>query len=82
MLSIKNFLVRWNSSKLSAKWIEPFKVTKGLIFNQNVELDLSENPDLSNISPVFHTFLINLYFLNPIKFIGREKTKLGPVEEK
>ena len=58
------------------------KVTKELTFTQNVELDLSENPDLSNISPVFHTSLIKPYFPNPIKFTGREKTKLGSVDEK
>jgi len=82
ILSIKNLLARYNSSKLSPKWIGPFIVTKELTFTQNVELDLSETPNLSNISPVFHTSLIKPYFPNPIKFTGREKTKLGPVDEK
>jgi len=82
MLSTKNLPARYNSSKLSPKWIGPFKVTKELTFTQNVKLDLSENPDLSNISPVFHTSFIKPYFPNPIKFTGREKTKLGPVDEK
>jgi len=82
MLSTQNLPAKYNSSKLSPKWIGPFKVTKELTFTQNVELDLSENPDLSNISTVFHTSLIKPYFTNPIKFTGREKTKLGPVDEK
>jgi len=82
MMSTKNLLARYNSSKLSPKWKGPFEVTKELTFTQNVELDLSENPDLANISPVFHTSLIKLYFLNPIKFTGSKKTKLGSVDEK
>jgi len=82
MLSNKNRPARYNSSKLSPKWIVPFKVIKELTFTQNIELDLSENPDLSNISPIFHTSLIKPYFSNPIRFTGREKTKLGPVIEK
>jgi len=82
MLSRKNLPARYNSSKLSPKWIGPFKVTKELTFTQNVELDLSENPDLSNISPIFYTSLIQPYFPNAIKFTGREKTKLGPVDER
>jgi len=82
MLLTKNLPARYNSSKLSPKWIGPFKVTNELTFTQNVELDLSENPDLSNISPVFHTSLIKPYFPNPIKFTGRAETKLGPVDEK
>jgi len=82
MLSTKNLPARYNSYKLSPKWIGPFKVTKELTVTQNVELDLSENPDLSNISLVFHTCLIKPYFPNPIKFTGKEKTKPGPVDEK
>ena len=82
MLLTKNLPARYNSSKLSPKWIGSFKITKELTFTQNVELDLSENPNLSIISPVFHTSLIKPYFPNPIKFTRREKTKLGPVDEK
>jgi len=82
MLSTKNLPARYNSSKLSPKRIGPFKVTKELTVTQNIELDLSENPDLSNNSPVFHTSLTKPYFPNPIKFTDREKTKLGPVDEK
>jgi len=82
MLSTKNLPARYKSSKLSSKWIGPFKVNKKLTFTQNVELDLSENPDLSNISPVFHTSLIKPYFPNPIKFTDRQKTKLEPVDKK
>jgi len=76
MLSTKNLPARYNYSKLSPKKIVLFKVTKELTFTQNVELDLSENPYLSNISPVFHTSLISPYFQNSISLIGREKTKL------
>jgi len=82
ILSTKNLQARYNSSKVSPKWIGPFKVTKELTFTQNVELDLSENLDLSNISPVLHTSLIKPYFPNSIKFTGREKTKPGPVDKK
>jgi len=82
MLSTKNLPARYNSSKLSPKWIGPFKVTKELTFTQNVELDLSENTDLSNISPVFYTSLIKPYFPNPNKFTGRKKTQLVPMGEK
>jgi len=81
MLSTKNLSARYNSSKLSPKWLGPFKVTKELTFTQNIELDRSQNPNLSNISLVFHNSLITIYFPYPIKFIGREKTKLGPVDE-
>jgi len=82
MLSTKNLSARYNFSKLSPKWIGPFKVTKELTFTQNVELNFSENPDISNISPVFYTSLIKPYFPNLTRFTGREKTKLGPVDEK
>jgi len=41
-----------------------------------------KNNDLSNISLVFPTSLIKLYFPNSIKLIGREKTKPGTVDEK
>jgi len=81
MLSTKNLPARYNSSKLSPKWMRPFKVTKELTFTQHVELNLSENPDLSNIIPVFHTSLIKPYFPNPIRFTGREKTKPGPIDK-
>jgi len=82
MLLTKNLSARYNFSKLSPKWIEPFKVNKELTCTQNVELDLSENPDLSNNSPVFHTSLIKAYFPNPIIFTSRQKNKFVHMDKK
>jgi len=73
MLSTKNLLGSYNSCKLSPKQIELFKVINELIFTQNVELDLLENHDLSNISPVFNISLIKQYFPNPIRLRGEKK---------
>jgi len=82
MLSIKILPARYNSSKLSPKLMGPFNVNKELTFTQNVELDVSENPDLSNICPVFTIYLIKPFFPNPISFTGRQNTNLGNVDEK
>jgi len=73
---------RYNYSKLFPKSIGPYHVSKELIFTQNWKTYLSENLELLNISSVFHTSLSKPYFPNPIRFIGREKTMLGPIDKK
>ena len=83
MLSTKNLPAdKFKLSKHSPKWTGPFKVLEYNPQNQNVTLDFSDFPDLSNISIKFHTSLLKPFTPNnDIHFPERKLNRPGPVEE-
>ena len=83
MLSTKKLPAdKFKLSKLSPKCTGPFKVLKYNPPNQNVTLDFSDFPDLSNITNKFHTSLLKHYIPNDdIYFSERKLNRPGPVTE-
>jgi hypothetical protein len=81
LLSTKNLPERYQNNKLTPRWFGPFTITNVYEWRQSYELDLSEYPDLLNISNCFHTSLIkpyreNLHDLFPTRTLAQP----GPVE--
>ena len=83
MLSTKNRPAdKFKLSKLSPKWTGRFKVLEYNPENQNVTLDFSDFPHLSNISNKFHTSLLKPFTHNDdIHVPERKLNRHGPVEE-
>src|SRR5205807_8197460 len=82
LLSAENLPTQYRASKLSSKWIGPFPITQYLPWRQTAILDLTEEPELSNISNSFNTSLIKPLTPNlDDKFPSRAITKPGPVKE-
>ena len=83
MLSTKNLPVdKFQLYKLSPKWTGPFKVLQYNTTNQNVSLDYSHFPELSNIRNKLHTSLLKPFTPNDdIYFLARKQNRLEPVEE-
>jgi len=61
MVSTKNFPSHFNTDKLHYPWIGPIPVKTVNNIRQTYTLDLSDYPELSKITPTFHTSLIKPY---------------------
>jgi len=82
MVSTKNFPSHFNINKLHDPWIGPVPVIKANNIRQTYNLDLSDYPELSRITPTFHTSLIKPYQPNDDnKFPTRKLGQPGPVEK-
>ena len=78
MLSTKNLAAdKFKLSKLSPKCTGLFKVLKYNPQNQNVSLDFSDFPDLSNISNKCHASLLKPFTSNDDIYVSEKKLN-GP----
>jgi len=81
LLSTQNLTPYSKETKLHFKWIGPFPITQVNKWKQSYHLDVSEYPELSRITPVFHTNLLKPYTPNDnIKFPSRSLKRPEAVE--
>ena len=82
MVSTKNFPQHFNTTKLYYSWIGPVKVLQANNQRQTYTLDLSDYPELSRITTVFHISLLKPYLPNnDNKFPSRKLDQPGLVKK-